>query len=71
MNELQELYEEAETTHTQFVTDQALQGQKRVDEFHKQESVRLEKEKLRRLLEQFSVKMGISETRTRHDGITK
>ena len=56
INELQELYEEAATTHTQYVNDQTLHEQKRVEEFHKQESMRLEQEKLRRLLEQFSIK---------------
>ncbi|XP_068692645.1 uncharacterized protein [Montipora foliosa] len=56
INELQELYEEAATTHTQYVNDHTLHEQKRVEEFHKQESMRLEQEKLRRLLEQFSIK---------------
>ena len=62
INELQELYEEAATTHARYVNDQTLHEQKRVEEFHKQESMRLEQEKLRRLLEQFSMKkksMGI------------
>ena len=56
INELQELYEQAATTHTQYVNDQTLNEQKRVEEFHKQESMRLEQEKLRRLLERFSTK---------------
>jgi len=56
INELNKLYEEAATTHTQYVNDQTLPEQKRVEEFHKQESMRLEQEKLRRLLEQFSIK---------------
>ena len=56
INELQELYEEATTTHTQYVNDHTLHEQKRVEEFHEQESMRLEQEKLRRLLKQFSIK---------------
>ena len=56
INELQELYEQAAATHTQYVNDQTLNERKRVEEFHKQESLRLEQEKLRRLLEQFSIK---------------
>ena len=51
INELKELYEETATTHTQYVNDRTLHEQKRVEEFHKQESMRLEQEKLRRLLE--------------------
>ena len=60
INELQELYEEAATTHARYVNDQTLHEQKRVEEFHKQESMRLEQEKLRRLLEQFSMKKTLS-----------
>ncbi|KAL9955853.1 hypothetical protein ACROYT_G037242 [Oculina patagonica] len=56
INELQELYEEAATAHAQYVNDLTLHEQKRVEEFHKQESMRHEQEKLRRLLEQFSIK---------------
>jgi len=56
INELQELYEEAATAHAQYVNDQTLHEQKRVEEFHKQESMRHEQEKLKRLLEQFSIK---------------
>ena len=62
INELQELYEQAATTHTQYVNDQTLNEQKRVEEFHKQESMRLEQEKLRRLLERFSTKKKSMET---------
>ena len=56
INELQDLYEQAATTHTQYVNDQTLNEQKRVEEFRKQESMKLEQEKLRRLLERFSTK---------------
>jgi len=56
INELQELYEEAAKTHTQYAYGQILREQKRVEEIQKQESMRLEHEKLRRLLEQFSMK---------------
>ena len=56
INELQGLYEEAATTHAQYIHDQTLHEQKRVEEFHKQESMKLEQEKLRRLLEQLSIK---------------
>ena len=56
INELQKLYEEAATTPTQYVNDQTLHEQRRVEEIQKQESMRLEQEKLKRLLEQFSMK---------------
>ena len=55
LNELQEFYEEAATTHTQYVNGQTLREQKRVEEIQTQESMRIEHEKLRRLLEQFSM----------------
>ena len=47
---------QAATTHTQYVNDHTLHEQKGVEEIHKQESMKLEREKLRRLLEQFSMK---------------
>ena len=69
INELQELYEQAATTHTQYVNDQTLNERKRVEEFHKQESMRLEQEKLRRLLEQYSIKK--KSTKTIFDTLVK